>query len=212
MTDQSVIIRGFMPTKKRPDIQSERQAQILDAARHVFAEKGLSDARMEDIATACGLGKGTVYLYYKNKDDLILGLLQALFNQFLQQLGELVSQDHLTVTDRLTGYVSQLVTQMEIDRSILNIAYEFYAIASRHQTVRDYLAGYFVDYRRALKTLFTQGIERGEFIAFDVSQTTITLIAMLEGFTLLWFTDSQAVAFNQIIPNTIAEFLKHLKT
>lgn len=200
-----------MPTKKRPDIQSERQAQILDAARLVFAEKGLSDARMEDIASACGLGKGTVYLYYKNKDDLILGLLQALFNQFLQQLNELVSQDHLPVTDRLTKYVSQLVAQMETDRSILNIAYEFYAIASRHQTVRNYLADYFVDYRRALETLFTQGIERGEFIAFDISQTAITFIAILEGFTLLWFTDSQATAFNQIIPNTITEFLKHLK-
>ncbi|MCL4253897.1 MAG: TetR/AcrR family transcriptional regulator [Anaerolineae bacterium] len=200
-----------MPTKKRPDIQSERQAQILDAARQVFAEKGLSDARMEDIASACGLGKGTVYLYYKNKDDLILGLLQALFSQFLQHLDELVSQDHLTVTDRLTGYIQQMVAQMETDRSILNIAYEFYAIASRHQAIRDYLAGYFVDYRRALETLFTQGIERGEFIAFDSSQTAITFIAILEGFTLLWFTDSQAVAFNQIIPNTVAEFLKNLK-
>ncbi|HRF98628.1 MAG TPA: helix-turn-helix domain-containing protein, partial [Aggregatilineales bacterium] len=79
-----------MAHKKREDMQIERQTQILEAARQIFAEKGLSDARMEDIASACGLSKGTVYLYYKNKDDLIEGLLQSLFSQLLIHLQTLL--------------------------------------------------------------------------------------------------------------------------
>jgi len=200
-----------MAHKKREDMQIERQTQILEAARQIFAERGLSDARMEDIASACGLSKGTVYLYYKNKDDLIEGLLQALFSQLLIHLQTLLTQDTLTVTERLMAYVEGTITLMEVDASMMNIAYEFYAIASRRSTIRDYLAGYFGDYRRVLEGLFSQGMASGEYAQLDSSQTAITFIALLEGFTLLWFTDANAVPPKQFLPPIINQFLTHLK-
>lgn len=199
-----------MPRKKYAEIETQRKAQILEAARTVFAEKGLSDARMEDIANVCGLSKGTVYLYYKNKDDLIEGLLQALFNDLLAHLQALLAQDMLTVRERLMGYVDALITAMQTDASMLNIAYEFYALASRRPTVRDFLAGYFAEYRQTLQTLFTQGITQGEFAPSDVAQTAITFIALLEGFTLLWFTDAQAIPAKQMLPAIINQFLNQL--
>ncbi|MCU0463299.1 MAG: TetR/AcrR family transcriptional regulator, partial [Anaerolineae bacterium] len=68
----------MMARPLNPITQKERREQILQAARTVFAQRGLAEARMDDIAQVSGLGKGTLYLYYKTKDDLVVGLLEAL--------------------------------------------------------------------------------------------------------------------------------------
>lgn len=51
-------------------LPEERPKQILDAALAVFAERGLASARLEDIAKRAGLSKGTIYLYFPNKEEL----------------------------------------------------------------------------------------------------------------------------------------------
>lgn len=51
-------------------LPEERPKQILDAALTVFAERGLAAARLDDIAKRAGLSKGTIYLYFPNKEEL----------------------------------------------------------------------------------------------------------------------------------------------
>lgn len=51
-------------------LPEERPTQILDAALDVFAERGVAAARLEDIAKRAGLSKGTIYLYFPNKEVL----------------------------------------------------------------------------------------------------------------------------------------------
>ncbi|MGZ8378413.1 MAG: TetR/AcrR family transcriptional regulator [Gemmatirosa sp.] len=53
--------------RRAPD---ERPQQIVDAALAVFAEHGLAGARLEDIAQRAGVAKGTIYLYFPNKEEL----------------------------------------------------------------------------------------------------------------------------------------------
>src|SRR3954454_20532119 len=58
-------------------LPEERPRQILAAALEVFAEHGLAAARLEDIAKRAGLSKGTIYLYFPNKE--------ALFREVIRQ-------------------------------------------------------------------------------------------------------------------------------
>ena len=51
-------------------LPEERPKQILDAALAVFAERGLAAARLDDVAKLAGLSKGTIYLYFPNKEEL----------------------------------------------------------------------------------------------------------------------------------------------
>jgi AcrR family transcriptional regulator len=53
-----------------------RTTEILEAARKVFAEKGFHEATVDDIAGVAGLAKGTVYLYYRSKQDIYLAALK----------------------------------------------------------------------------------------------------------------------------------------
>jgi AcrR family transcriptional regulator len=51
-------------------LPEERPGQILDAALEVFGERGLAATRLEDVAKSAGVSKGTIYLYFQNKEDL----------------------------------------------------------------------------------------------------------------------------------------------
>src|SRR3954471_8755167 len=53
-----------------------RPDEVLDAALALFVEKGFSATRVEDIATAAGLSKGAVYLYFPSKEAILEGLVK----------------------------------------------------------------------------------------------------------------------------------------
>lgn len=54
--------------------EGDKRRKILDAAVAVFAQKGYFTARVSDIASAAGVADGTIYLYFKNKEDVIASL------------------------------------------------------------------------------------------------------------------------------------------
>jgi len=62
---------------------------ILDAALHVFAGRGYAAARISDIAAEAGVGKGTVYLYFASKEDLLMGVFEACVDDMLSMIDEL---------------------------------------------------------------------------------------------------------------------------
>ncbi|MEP6729351.1 MAG: TetR/AcrR family transcriptional regulator [bacterium] len=64
-------------------LPEERPKQILDAALAVFAERGLAAARLEDIAKLAGLSKGTIYLYFPNKEELFREVVRTTVVAFI---------------------------------------------------------------------------------------------------------------------------------
>lgn len=79
-------------TEDRPDApQTGRRAagedpakreQILDGAKRVFMEQGFEAASMNDITRAAGVSKGTIYVYFSNKEDLFVALVDHHRNEF----------------------------------------------------------------------------------------------------------------------------------
>jgi AcrR family transcriptional regulator len=74
-------------------LPEERPKQILDAALAVFAERGLSAARLEDIAKLAGVSKGTIYLYFANKEELFRGVVRSTVIEFIER-GEAAFEQH----------------------------------------------------------------------------------------------------------------------
>ncbi len=65
-------------TPQRADARRNRR-KVLDAAKRLFAERGL-DAPMDEIAAAAGVGVGTVYRHFPNKEDLLEALVEYHFS------------------------------------------------------------------------------------------------------------------------------------
>lgn len=71
---------------RREREREERQASILDAARRVFFAQGIHKATMDDVASAAEVSKGTVYLYFQNKETILATLLKEGLTLLVRQL------------------------------------------------------------------------------------------------------------------------------
>ncbi|GAB4569064.1 MAG: hypothetical protein Tsb0020_23040 [Haliangiales bacterium] len=74
--------------------REERRFCILDAAESVFADKGFDRATMDDIASEAELSKGTLYLYFKNKDDLLMSLASRSIEAVVEDLEAIARAPH----------------------------------------------------------------------------------------------------------------------
>jgi TetR/AcrR family fatty acid metabolism transcriptional regulator len=88
MAIHSVLV--FMPKSTsvsaaaRGNVTDKREA-ILRAATSVFAEKGYFNSKVADIAKAAGVADGTVYLYFKNKDDVLHSIFDRAMAEFIAE-------------------------------------------------------------------------------------------------------------------------------
>ena len=171
----------------RPDASAERIPQIINAAMIVFAEKGFHPATMEDVAKEAGLSKGTIYLYFKNKDDLIFSVLQASLAEGFAELEQILALDE-PVKPHLLNWVEAMALRMETSTVYLSIGYEFYALAARDEQIRQTLHQYFSNYRTLLTAVVAKGIAQKEFKNVDPDLIAVSLVALFEGVNVLWYT------------------------
>lgn len=86
-----MIIDIVKPRKQR---ERERvQSEIFRAVEVLFLEKGFQQVTMEDIAKKAEFAKGTLYNYFKNKDDLVTSLVVSKLSMFQQQVAGIVGQE-----------------------------------------------------------------------------------------------------------------------
>ena len=65
---------------------SDKRERILDAAERIFAQNGFYNARVAEIARSAGVADGTIYLYFKSKDDLLISLFESRMERVNGQL------------------------------------------------------------------------------------------------------------------------------
>src|SRR5580704_102518 len=80
-------------TRDAADRKSDKRSLILEAAVRVFAERGFYNARVSDIADAAGVADGTIYLYFKSKDDLLISLFELHAGRLIAKLRRMLDEE-----------------------------------------------------------------------------------------------------------------------
>jgi AcrR family transcriptional regulator len=195
---------------RHPDSSEIRRNQILDAATTVFVRQGFQHARMDDIVEESGLSKGTLYWYFKSKEDIINAILRRLFTGELANLESLLEAEG-TVSERLVLLTGDRVNGMKRMSSLVPIIFEFYAVAVHQQWVQQFIGEYFQQFRKLLEDLIQQGIDRGEFRPVNATEAAISLASMYEGLTIHWLMDPQTVQWDILSESSIPLLLDGLK-
>jgi len=178
MTSPAKTLRRRLP--------EERPQQILDAAFTVFGEHGLQGARLDDIAHAAGVAKGTIYLYFPNKEALFQEMIYSTMVSRLEQAeAQLAADTSATIVEQLRGFVA---------------SWWEYLCSDRFQTVYPLLIGELKRFpelaefygrevvlrsRGLVAGIIARGIARGEFRAHD-SEVSARILASILVSHSLW--------------------------
>ena len=80
------------PTVSTASGTSDKHQRILDAAIEVIAEHGFFHSRVAEIADRAGVADGTIYLYFKNKDELLMAAIDSAFHRFTHRARAALAQ------------------------------------------------------------------------------------------------------------------------
>ncbi|PIE77459.1 MAG: hypothetical protein CSA15_12825 [Candidatus Delongbacteria bacterium] len=140
-----------------------KRKKILDSAKFLFKNKGFSQTTMLDIAKKSGVAKGTLYLYYKNKSEIILNLLLEFRKEFNTLIQNVVSKESdsgikLLELENIFKQIA-LVTLEDLG------AYKFIKEFSFKNLDRSKVAETFKDCEisiiKGLRSIIDQGIDEG---------------------------------------------------
>jgi AcrR family transcriptional regulator len=194
----------------RPDVSEERKFQILNAAEQIFSKKGFNEARMDDIAEKTGLSKGTLYLYFKSKDDLVIAILDRIFQGVFMQL-DARKDRQISATKAIFQFTEEAIRDYRRMLRLMPVAYEFLALAFRNKIVQKALRQYFRHYMDALVPIIQLGIDSGEFRQVDAKDIAIAAGAIYEGTVLLWVYDNKLVDLERHIRSSIQLLLEGIQ-
>lgn len=194
----------------RPDVSKERKNQILDAATNVFIRLGLHKARVDDIAEEAQLSKGAVYWYFDSKDDIVIAMLDRLFEREFSGLRELQDQDGAAIS-QLEYFVDMTIEDLQTWMRLLPIAYEFLGLVFRKKIVQQAFRKYFQTYIKHLTIIIQKGIDRGELRSYKAEDAAIAMGAVIEGTILLSIYDPKAVDIAHHIKTGARIYLDGLK-
>ena len=99
---------------------SDKPQQIIEAAVRVFARKGYYNSRVSDIAREAGIAAGTIYLYFKTKDDILVTLFRDKMAEFVGALRKAIA-DQPDAASKVRRLVSLHFSMLEDDPDLAEV-------------------------------------------------------------------------------------------
>jgi AcrR family transcriptional regulator len=184
---------GIRERKERE--RERRRQQIMVAAKRVFADKGFNKATMEDIAKEAELSPGTLYLYFKNKDELYASLSLRILQYLLMRLEHVNRATMDSPQNRIQALKDAMYDVYEFDPLILiNMFHLHSSDALRNLTpnLLNEIQNLSRSSLEAMAKLFESGVKEGVFIDKRPLAIADIIWAMFSG-VVLWETSKKII-------------------
>jgi TetR/AcrR family fatty acid metabolism transcriptional regulator len=168
---------------------SEKRERILQSAIKVFARKGFYNTRVSEIARQAGVADGTIYLYFKNKDDILISIftdrIGKLNDEMERQLSEL--PDIKAKIDRIVSIQLGLLRGHKDLAEVITIN-----LRQSNRFLKQYAAPGFNRYLDIIASVIQEGQDQGVLSA-EASPRVVAcaLFGALDGITLTWVLGSR---------------------
>ncbi len=165
--------------------QDERRREILAASLQTFSDKGYDKTSMADIVRVTGLSKGTLYWYFKNKQELYLALMEFVIDQFFEEFdGMFEASQAQTPWEALSQMFRAIDDLLSRDPKIGSLTLDFMLQGLHYPEFQAKYGQYYARYIEVLSTIIQRGIDSGEFRPVDARAAAATLIALGDGIML----------------------------
>jgi AcrR family transcriptional regulator len=194
----------------KPDVSQERKEQIIQAATTAFAKSGFSKTRMDDIAKESGLSKGSLYLYFKSKDEIFGGILDSFFQREFDLIAKLSENKDMPPREIMRSLTDVIVDDLEKMKFAMPIFFEFWSMSFRKKSVRAIFQAYMRNYINAMLPLVEAGIESGDFREGSAYDYSLAFGSLIEGSLVIWSYDPDNFNLRKLLSNNAEIFLDGL--
>jgi TetR/AcrR family transcriptional regulator len=189
MSIKDIIINAACPLDaaraKHARRKDARPGELLDAALDLFVAKGFAATRVEEVAARAGVSKGTLFLYFKSKEDLFEAVVR-------ENIGNQISQGMAEI-DTFPGTTTEMLKfamfawwervgntkASGISKLVMSEASNFPALANFYQET------VVKPGRQLIRTILQRGVDRGEFRTLNMDYAVFSVIAPLM-FLTMW--------------------------
>jgi len=190
--------------------EKPKYKQIIDAAVIVIAENGYHQAQVSKIAKQAGVADGTIYLYFKNKEDILISVFEDKMAVFINRLQVIVDRNE-TASEKLQKMIEShfkvqtdnkhlgIVTQLELRQSNIEVRAKINAI----------LKGYL----DLIDEILRQGVNAGDFRAnMDIRLARQCIFGTIDEVTTSWVMKDQKFDLLALAPKVYELLLNGIKS
>lgn len=181
------------------------------AAMKVFAQKGFANTKMADVAEMANIGKGTIYEYFKSKEEIF----EFVFNHFMESMETSVARAIFKITDPVEKI--KVIFQSWADMiamhttDIVEIMLDFWAEAVRKKDEKELgivkLERIYEDFRKIIQSILDEGIRLGKFKPFDTFYTASVMLGAMDGLMIQWIMNKNIFDVKKATEHSTIVFL-----
>ena len=192
------------------DKQAKKQ-DIIEAAMKVFAQKGFANTKMADVAEAAHIGKGTIYEYFKSKEQIF----EFVFNHFMESMETSVARAIFKITDPVEKIKVIFLSWADMiaahTSDIVEIMLDFWAEAVRKKDDKQLgivkLEQIYEDFRMIIKSILDEGIRLAKFKPINTFYTASVMLGAMDGLMIQWIMNKNIFDVRKATEHSVNVFL-----
>ncbi|GEK33400.1 TetR/AcrR family transcriptional regulator [Kurthia sibirica] len=188
--------------------EKPKYKQIVDAAVIVIADNGYHQAQVSKIAKQAGVADGTIYLYFKNKEDILISVFQEKMSLFIENLQEIIQED-TTPSEKLRLMIENHFKVLSNDTFLSRVTQ--LELRQSNKDLRLQINSILKEYLDQLDAILVEGVESGAFSKeMDIRLARQLIFGTIDEVTTSWVMkdhkfdlNSQASKVYQLLLNGI---------
>jgi len=174
--------------------ETDKRSRIIEASINVFAEKGFHSSRVSDIAKGAGVADGTIYLYFRNKEDLLLCIFEEKMEDLIVDLRAALQGVEEPI-DRIRVFAEQHFLQLERYPALAQVFQV--ELRQSHTFLREYRPERLWEYLNIFGEIVEEGQRRGVIRPqVDAFFTKWAFFGALDELSIQWVLARKRDRFN----------------
>jgi len=183
--------------------------QIVDAAVIVIAENGYHQAQVAKIAKQAGVADGTIYLYFKNKEDILISMFEEKMGVFIESLQAIIESGGSS-SDKLCLMIQNHFTVLASDKNLATVTQ--LELRQSNKELRLKINGILKEYLKLLDEILIEGMLTGEFNpTMDVRLARQMVFGTIDETITSWVMNEARYDLVAIIPKVQKLLLKGIQ-
>lgn len=183
--------------------------QIIDAAVIAIAENGYHQAQVSKIAKQAGVADGTIYLYFKNKEDILISLFEEKMGVFIEGLHSIIKADS-SPSEKLGLMIENHFSVLANDKHLATVTQ--LELRQSNKEIRMKINAILKDYLKLLDEILIEGMVTGEFRAdMDVRIARQMVFGAIDEITTTWVMNEYRYSLMEQVPKVRSMLLDGLK-